>query len=666
MQKDKIILGLILRLAIIILVALLSGCGGSSSGQGDFTRALFKGPDNITAIWANDGLDKVLKGEVRASSGANTLNSLWDGSSINIFGAKNEVVSFNLILEAAGEGASRVSVTFDSLLHDSGYTITSRHTSGDGVFNFVGRNIELFYVRYLQIKGLSLMGYDTYDERHIPPRLRRPYQGEGFGSGSWQDRPAHDSFYPDIAVPLELVGNFDIAAGSNQSIWADIYIPRDAPAGKYHGEVTVDSGSSQASVPVILTVRNFSLPDVPASRTMLYLGYEDVSRRYIGSEYPQDDSQKSLVRMIRDRHFMLAHRHKISLIDSDNGPDPWPEDSPRPQWRPRLDGSLFTAANGYDGPGVGVGNLVYSIGTYGTWTWKDEGQAAMQEHARGWVEWFEKNSPQTSYFLYLIDESSNFSLINRWASWINSAPAPANRLRSFATIELPDAVRNTPELDIAAGTLAVGVTSSWQNALNTLKANSDKAAFLYNGRRPASGSFATDDHGTALRELPWGQYKKGIDCWFYWESTYYNNFQGGTGETNVFKQAQTFGGFSGHDPVLGDTGHNYSNGDGVLFYPGTDRIFPEESYGINGPIASLRLKYWRRGIQDIDYIVLASRKNPRATAEIVNSMVPSVLWEPGVSDPADPSWVRKAPSWPENSDRWEEARKKLADIIAPQ
>jgi Domain of unknown function (DUF4091) len=64
-----------------------------------------------------------------------------------------------------------------------------------------------------------------------------------------------------------------------------------------------------------------------------------------------------------------------------------------------------------------------------------------------------------------------------------------------------------------------------------------------------------------------------------------------------------------------------------LFYPGTDKLFPSESYGLNGPIASLRMKYWRRGITDIDYVVMAASKDAAATQAIVNKMVPKVLWE---------------------------------------
>src|SRR5207237_2887618 len=104
---------------------------------------------------------------------------------------------------------------------------------------WVGRQIELFYVRYLQIKGLSKLSYETYDERHVPKRMRRPWTGNGAGSGTWQDRPDHDKFYPEIAVPLELVPTFTIGAGSNQSIWVDVYIPKTVPAGTYTGNLVV-------------------------------------------------------------------------------------------------------------------------------------------------------------------------------------------------------------------------------------------------------------------------------------------------------------------------------------------------------------------------------------------------------------------------------------------
>src|ERR1039458_9074127 len=85
----------------------------------------------LTAIWANTGEDKVTQDELRATKGANVKNSVWDGFKISIFGARNEVVAFNVILEA-GSGASNVTVTFNKLTGPSGATITSSAASGDG------------------------------------------------------------------------------------------------------------------------------------------------------------------------------------------------------------------------------------------------------------------------------------------------------------------------------------------------------------------------------------------------------------------------------------------------------------------------------------------------------------------------------------------------------
>jgi len=618
----------------------------------------------IAAVWANDGADKVTRDDLRMSRhGKDVTNSVWDGTTIQIFAAQNEVASFNVVIEAPS-GASNVSATFNRLTHANGTKITSAPATGDQVFSFVNRNIELFYIRYLPLKGLSKVSYNTYDERHVPQRLRRPWTGDGNGTGTWQDRPDHDKYYPEIAVPLELVPTFNIAAGQNQSIWVDIYIPRGATPGLYEGSLVVwENGATVKALPVRLNVYNFTLPDAPSAKTLLYFSSSNINRRYLGSaDIDPTSSNGPQAKLLRDRHFLLAHRHRISLID--DGLDcTTTSDQPCPEWKPRFDGSLFTAINGYDGPGVNTGNNVYSIGTYGLWSWRSGGPSAMNQHSDGWVTWFDQNAPNIEYFLYLSDESPNTAQTEQWAAWILANPGPGQRLKSMATIQLPAAASSTPSLDIVASTLEVGAPTQWQPLADRYTTDVRKRFYMYNGHRPASGSFATEDDGVALRELAWGQYKKHINRWFFWESTYYNNYQGNTGEQNLFQNAQTFGNNSSVDSVLGETGFDYANGDGVLFYPGTDRLFPADSYGVNGPFASLRLKHWRRGVQDVEYLNLTAAKDPAAVASLVNTMVPKALWEYGVSDPNDPTWARTDVSWSNNPDAWEAARKQLASII---
>ncbi len=613
---------------------------------------------NDLAVWANDGGEKIVKDELRASRDIEaTTNSVWDGEKIRIFGAKNEVVSFNLIIEADEQDLTNVTVAFDELTNPQGERI---ETTGNDVFNWTNRNIELFFVRYLEIKGISAFMAENYDQRHLPKNLRAPHDENGIATGGWDDRPNHNKFYPEIAVPLELEQSFKVAKGENQSIWVDVYIPKNIGGGVFTGEVEIWSDEGASLVPVELEVLNFELPDSPTAKTMLVIGDGEVNSRYLGESYPIDESLLRQSKEIVDKHFQLAHRHKVSLVGYG---DHHLEDRPNDEYLPRLNGSLFTAANGYDGPGVGIGTNVYSIGLYSSWRWKGEGKESMQKHVNGWEEWFQNNLPDVERFIYLIDESDDFDQIETWARWINETDGPGANLKSMATTWVVDAYEKMPSLDLPASTLMVADKDSTQEAVNYYQSANDKDFYMYNSGRPGNGSFMTDDVGVALRQVAWSQFKMGISRWFYWQSTYWKNFQAGLGETDLFAEAHTFGGNDRFDDSLGETGWNHSNGDGVLFYPGTDVIFPKDSYGIAGPIASLRLKHWRRGIQDHDYLAMAAKIDPAATDEIVRKMIPRVLWEYGIDDPNDPSWVRTEISWSENPDEWEVARRELAEII---
>jgi len=612
----------------------------------------------LAALWANDGGDKVTRESRRATDPKAVINSVWNGSRVAVFGARNEVVSFNLVLEADGAGASAVKVSISALVGPGGHRIQSRPAAPgpDGVFDWRGRPVELFHVGYLPIRGVSVFGYGTYDERHAPVGMRRKWKGNGKAIGGWNHRPQHDHEYPDIAVPLETVGAFDVPALHSQSIWVDIYIPKDTPAGLYKGRVTV----AQHTVPVELTVRDFALPDQPTAKTMVGVGYAHINNRYMGERFPYKPADIALSRTVRDRHYQLAHRHRLSLVAGDEGNAAWGADAPRPEWVPRLNGTLFTAANSYDGPGVGVGNGVYSIGHYGSWDWKGKGETVMRMKAHAWGTWFATHAPSTDAFLYLVDESDDYQAIERWSRWIDSAPGHGSRLRGMATVPAPEAVAHTPSLDIVVSYYSVG-PKTWKPAVEQLQKT--RNYWMYNGFRPATGSFATEDDGTSLRALAWTQFKMGIERWFYWESTYYENFHAGEGPTDLFSQAQTFGKQMKFHPEHGLNGWNYSNGDGVLFYPGSDKVFPARDLGLRGPLASLRMKHWRRGLQDAEYLALAAKVDEKKTRAIVARILPKALWEYGRSSESDPTWVRTPVSWSPDPDVWEAARAELADLI---
>jgi Family of unknown function (DUF6067) len=354
------------------------------------------GGSAINAVWANDGGDKVTQDELRVSNGTPVANSLWDGSTISLFGGMNEIVNFNLILEAPTSSATNVSVTISNLTGPGGSVVRYSPRSSSNVFDWTTTEIEIFYVGYLQILGLSSFGgtLAVFQEPTFPKRAQCP-PPEAAGC-AWTDRPVANKFYPDIAVPIESVPSFNIAAGNNQSIWVDVYIPKTVPAGIYAGTVTIsENGVSTHTVPVNLKVRNFSLPDSPNSKTMLFSDSGDISPRYGNASALQALQNEMLV----------THRHKISLIDGDNMGAGWNVGAPATQWIPFLDGSAFTAANGYAGPGVGTGSGVFSIGTYGAMT-SGTTQGVFTTNFNNWETWFEANSPLTERFVYLCDETS--------------------------------------------------------------------------------------------------------------------------------------------------------------------------------------------------------------------------------------------------------------------
>jgi hypothetical protein len=623
----------------------------------------------LTAVWANEGGDKVLRHERRAEREPQS-NAAWDGAGVRVWGARNEVVNFALILESA-PGARAVSVSLDRLVAPNGAAISSpaQPARGDAVFDYVGRNIEVFVVDYLQILGLSLLSYDSYDERHVPSKMRmpriEPYWGHALGS--WADRPGADRYFPEIAVPHEIRREFDIAPGENQTVWFDVYVPKTANPGVYSGEIVVREGGTETRrVPVQLTVRNFTLPDAPTAKTMIALGAYDISERYTGQRWADPGTQEyATVLPILQRHWKMLHRHKLTPVA-----DPTQAKLPVfPDTLERLRGDLYTASRGYDGPGVGTGDDVYAVGMYGNWHWKNGDQAEFDRQTDAWETWFRNQAPHVERFLYLVDEPvvedpAQVARVNEWLAKLKANPGPGRDLRAFVTTSTPNAVRLMPQLDIAGNWYSVAEPKAWATAVKQFEAGGPgRAQFHYNGKRPASGSFAIEDDGVAPRMIPWAQWKMGIARWFYWESTYYYDFQIKGRRQNVWTTANTYGADARFDPVKGRTGYNYSNGDGVLFYPGTDRHFPEVSLGVDGPIASLRLKYWRRGVQDADYLALANAVDPAATRAIVQRLVPRVLADTGVQTESDPSWLLGEASWPTDPDAWEQARAELASII---
>ncbi len=156
-----------------------------------------------------------------------------------------------------------------------------------------------------------------------------------------------------------------------------------------------------------------------------------------------------------------------------------------------------------------------------------------------------------------------------------------------------------------------------------VKADADAAiargeqVWLYASARPMTPADVTDEYGMAWRLKAWIGHQRQIPVWFTWEATHWDsngNEVGGWGTNkNVWIDPETFKWDPNHTGVAVPSG--IGNGDGTLFYPGQDVLFPDQDRGYAGPVASIRMKMYRRGIQDVEYMWLAEQAGHAADTQ---------------------------------------------------
>ena len=129
--------------------------------------------------------------------------------------------------------------------------------------------------------------------------------------------------------------------------------------------------------------------------------------------------------------------------------------------------------------------------------------------------------------------------------------------------------------------------------------------WFYNGGRPAGGAITIDAPATDARATIWAAFKHDVRVYFYWHAVHWrhNSQKQGERNQNVWAETITFDNRKQANKSVDDQG--YIHGDGVLLYPGEERLHPGEDRGIAGPIATIQLANFRRGLQDHQYLTLA-------------------------------------------------------------
>jgi hypothetical protein len=565
----------------------------------------------VARLWAvGDGEKIARNGPV---SPLRAGNSVWDGRIVRIFGARNEVLAFQVVVEADTSGIGSLHLSLPELrLKDGDERIPYTPPASDPSLS-AKRPIQVFSVRDMNVTT------ETHaDWVWAPGSVAAPTRTVG-----WQ--PVQ--LVPENARAGQGGLPVKVSPSSNQALWIEIYTGRDRPAGTYAGTIAVRADGVEKAIPVELTLFDFALPDENSLDVMVY--YEP--------------SQPELYhgRNLDAAYHRFAHRHRVELVHA------YDEASVRRDLG-RFRGSDFSVANGYEGPGEGRGNRIVPASFYGPGRDFDERQSAWRR-SDAWMTFLEETLPEARTFLYVPDEPNptEYPYIRKLADNVHSNLGPGARLPIFVTKRVDSAL---------AG--AIDIWCAPPQAFDIAAARAERAkgrrVWFYNGGRPNGPALVIDAPATEARVVAWAAFKHDVETYFFWHGVHWlhNRQKQGERRQNVWAEPITFDNRGQPRKPLEDQG--YINGDGVLMYPGEEKVHPEEDRGLAGPVSTVQLANLRRGAQDHLYLTLARRLGLESVVqETLGAVVPRVFSDAGAKV-----------GFAESGEVFEAARLRLAEAIA--
>jgi hypothetical protein len=423
-----------------------------------------------------------------------------------------------------------------------------------------------------------------------------------------------DALIPDVD---DVVGEkrnafpFDVPAGQDRVLWAEVHVPKDAAAGAYQGSVVVHADQGDVTIPVTLTVYDFALPSTASLKSFYGLYYGDIPTAHGVS----GDAFSAL----RARYSQLALDHRISVSSFDDGNFNLAHFAQF--YGPLLDGTAPTQLQGAKITSVMFTGSPATSATYASWA------SFFKSHG-----WFDR------LFDYTCDEPPSSrctwaDLAARYATVKAGDPA----FRTLTTTPIQDAT--------AAGALSqIDVMVPVVNYLYG-KSASDPGGWddQYSGPQASKylGWLAADPQrrelwmyqscmshgcdGTSAYFSGWASYnvdhtavRNRAMAWLAFE-------YGATGEL-YYESTESY---HGSDP-WSDLWFYGGNGDGTLFYPGTPAAIGGTTHI---PLASIRLKMIRESYEDYEYLkALSDAGDPTLAQQIAVQLFPNPWTQPSVTD----------------------------------
>jgi hypothetical protein len=412
--------------------------------------------------------------------------------------------------------------------------------------------------------------------------------------------PIPDALIPVArpAKPPKFIGMpFALPPNVNQPLWVDVYVPKTATPGEYTGMITVNSaGQRPVTVPITLTVWDFELPETPTLRS----NFGGLGKRLLTGHAglkPDTAPYRALERSYAEA--MAAHRICPPIP---------------PYLRPKMgpDGAIDAKETH-----AGLKEWIQALHVTGIRVDLPDGDPSGKDRDKTvkylqtmWA-YLKENGWEKLAYVFIYDEPSDqkkYDEVRKLAKLVHEAQPG---LKVLCT-EQP-----APE-NPAWGTL-VGSVDIWvplwplfdeKSVAERQKAGEEVWSYTtYCQGKPGEDTpFWELDFPLLNYRIPaWTSRRYGLTGLFYWTVVYWLEVDAWTNPLTLKKQY---------------------NGEGCLFYPGTEA-------GFDGPVASMRLKALRDGLEDYEYLVLAGEAGAAKAAAIALS------WTKWETDPVKIAGARE-------------------------
>jgi len=535
------------------------------------------------------------------------------------------------------------------------------------------------------VKGVNVEIGDLKGPAVIPadPNIQvsqELYQFVAHGDWSWgppSQMLPDKKWYPEVLAPFKdpygpehkpVGAPFDIktANGPNQGVWIDVYVPKDAPAGTYEAPIKVTiNGETKDTATLELKVHGFTLPD--ETHVDGYGEFYGKCYDFHGVSFKQDPDKWWA---IAKRYQQMAHQHRFVIFDRvGRGPVLGQWDAYDKTYGQVLDGSLFTKEQGYTGPGANTGVNFWSAPFAQAYDGKapDFDDAELKNYTDGaksfWDHVTAKKWDTKRFLAYIIDEAGSDARSRTSTKKLQEAldaGAGKGHINVMWTSHTdPATLAGDPATDLR------GVVRWWTpngGACNpgflAPREKDGETVWFYHSGHPSIGVHGVNASGIELRT--WGaicwRYKINGSFWWAMDLTDAN--------TPMLK------------PCYKPDDTRWGNG--VLFYPGA-RLKDVGLPDIDGPLSCLRMKAYRRGLQDYEYGWLLKQQDKEAIADqLIKKVIPVALTDAlGASGPAEKSGEasqkdeqagrahstakgKAGPSWSTDVSAWYQMRKDMA------